>query len=454
VNGAGTGVTAPDGRALDADAIIIGGGPAGAALGTMLAQDGLTAVVLERDIFPRDHVGESLTPGNNRILHRLGFLPTMEDAGFVHKEGVGWTAPRSRLWKFVSIRTSDFPPPNAVQTYSYNVERDRFDQLLLRHAHDAGAKVFQGVTAKLVLFEGDRAVGVRAAATDGWERDLFARVVVDASGRRSMLASQTGRLKQKDPDFRQFCLWSWFANIGPHPPAVPGFVFFHFLGLERAWAWHIPLQHGVASMGVVTDKADFRTSGVSNDELWESFVRRNRTLAHVMQGAERIRPWWIEGDYSYRIVPFAGPGWITIGDAFRFVDPIFSSGVDVALHSAEFAHDALTRAWRGEDEGAVFDRYQRTMTAGVDVWYETTALFYRLQQLFGRYALDGRYREDIARALQGNPYLEDNQRRARRLLNEMSAAYDEIMADPDNLLRPWALTPRPAPAATGPTDPS
>jgi FADH2 O2-dependent halogenase len=425
------------------DAIVIGGGPAGAALGAMLARDGHRVAILERDVFPRDHVGESLTPGNNAIMHRLGFLPKMEDAGFVHKEGVGWTAPRSRLWKFVSIRTSDFPPPNAVQTYSYNVERDLFDALLLRHAHELGAKVLQGVTARRVVFDGDRAVGVRAAAMDGWERELRARVIVDASGRRSMLAAQTGRLKQKDADFRQFCIWSWFKGVKPHPPGVDGFVFFHFLGLERAWAWHIPLRGDICSMGVVTDKEDFQTSGRSHDEFFDSLVERNRTLAHVMEGAERVRRWWIEGDYSYRIEPFAGPGWITVGDAFRFVDPIFSSGVDVALHSAEFAHQAITRAWRGEDEGAVLDEYQRTMTAGVDVWYETTALFYRLQQLFGRYALDRRYREDIARALQGNPYLPENQARARRLLSMMAQAYDEIMADPDNLLRPWALTSQP-----------
>jgi 1H-pyrrole-2-carbonyl-[peptidyl-carrier protein] chlorinase len=434
------GIAQQPGGALDADALIIGGGPAGATLATLLAQDGHRVVLLERDIFPRDHVGESLTPSNNRILHRIGFLPTMERAGFVHKQGVGWTAPRSPLWKYVAIRTSDFPPPDAVQTYSYNVERDEFDSLLLRHAHEAGAKVLQGVNVREVLFDGDRAVGVRAAALDGWERDLRARIVVDASGRRCLLANQLRR-KVKDNLFRQFCLWSWFRGLSPRPPRTEGMVFFHFLGLERGWTWDIPLKNGLTSVGVVVDRADFQKSGIFEEDFFDSLLQRNLTLRQVMRDAERVKRWWIEGDYSYRAEPFAGPGWLVVGDAFRFVDPIFSSGIDVALYSAEYAHSAMTSAWRGADERTVFDEYQRTMTEGVDVWYETTDLFYRLQQLFTRYAMDRRYRGDIARALQGNPYLEENRARARQILERMRADYEQVMLDPDNLLRPGALDP-------------
>src|SRR5207249_4382355 len=192
-----------------ADVIIVGGGPAGSTLATFLARDGRRVLLLERDIHPRDHVGESLTPSNNGVLHRLGVLPKMEELGFVHKQGVGWTAPRSGIWRYVAIRTSDFPPPNAVQTYSYNVERDLFDAMLLRNAHLAGAKVLQGVNVQRVMFEDDRAVGVRAVVSDGWDRELRAPFIVDASGRRCLIASQLG-LKRKDGAYRQFSLWSWF----------------------------------------------------------------------------------------------------------------------------------------------------------------------------------------------------------------------------------------------------
>ena len=432
-------------RHLHADVIIVGGGPAGATLASLLALDGHRALVLERDIHPRDHVGESLVPANNFVFHRIGFLPTMEEAGFVHKGGVCWTAPRSRLWNLVAIRTSDFPAPNAVQLYSYNVERDWFDALLLRHAHELGAKVLQGTNVKQILFDGERAVGARVEIADGWSEDVFARAVVDASGRRSLLAKQL-KLKQKDADFNQYCIWSWFKGVEDPPAGYEGFVIFHFLGLERAWGWQIPLRNGVTSVGVVTDKADFQKSGRTPEQFFDSLVGRSRTFEHVMRDAVRFRPWWIEADYSYQMERITGPGWLLIGDAFRFVDPIFSSGIDVALNSATFAHEAIVKAWEAGDEEASFAEYGERINAGVDVWYETTDLFYKLQQLFGRFALDRRYREDIARALQGNPYVPENQARARQLLDAMRKAYEEVMADPDNLLRPGALDLAPTPS--------
>jgi flavin-dependent dehydrogenase len=261
---------------------------------------------------------------------------------------------------------------------------------------------------------------------------------VDASGRRCFLANQLG-IRRRDPMFNQFCLFSWFRGVGPHPPGYEGFVFFHFLGLERAWAWHIPIKNDVSSIGIVTDKADFRKSGKSHEEFFASLVRRNRTFRHVMEEAVRVKPWWIEGDYSYRMESITGRGWLMIGDAFRFVDPIFSSGIDVALYSASYAHAAIRRALDEDQEEAAFSEYERLVNDGVDVWYETTDQFYRLQQLFTRFSLDRRYREDIARALQGNPYDPTNQARAKRVLADMRRAYGEVMAQPTNLLRPGAL---------------
>lgn len=422
------------------DVIIIGGGPAGSTLGCLMAMEGHRALILEKDIHPRDHVGESMVPANNFIFNKIGFLPKMEDAGFVHKQGVGWTAPRARIWNLVAIRTSDFPPPNAVQTYSYNVERDLMDTLLLRHAHELGAKVVQGVNVKRVLFDGGRAVGVRVSATDGWERDLSATVVVDASGRRCLLAKQLG-LRQKDAEFNQYSIWSWFRGVKPAPPGYEGMVIFHFLGLERAWAWQIPLRNGVDSVGVVTAKEDFQKSGKSPDEFFDSLVKRSRTFEFVMKDAERTRPWWIEADYSYQMEKAVGAGWLLVGDALRFVDPIFSSGVDVALYSANYAYEAIVKSWAGTDEEVAFKEYERTVNEGVDIWYETTNMFYKLQALFGRFALIRKNREDVARALQGNPYQPENRARARRMLDEMRESYEQIMADPNNLLRPGALDP-------------
>jgi len=422
------------------DVIVIGGGPAGSVIASLLAQGGYRALVLERDIHPRDHVGESLTPSTNPIFKRIGFLEKMEDAGFVHKPGACWTAPRSPVGRYVSIRLAEFPPPGATQTYTYNVERDVFDTLLLRHAHELGAQVLQGVGVQEVLFQGDRAVGVRAKVTNGWESDLFARFIVDASGRRCVIATQLG-LKKMDPTFNQFGIYSWFKGVEPNPPGTEGMLFLHFLAMERAWAWQIPLRNGVWSIGIVTDKADFKKAGMDTEGFVTSLIQRNKSFQFYLRNAVRIRPWWAEGDYSYSVDKLAGNGWLLIGDALRFVDPIFSTGVDVALYSALYAFEAIDAALQGEDEERVFKAYERRVSDGVGAWYDLIALFYKLQNLFTYFAVRDEYREKVVRILQGNLYQPELLQRARDMISIMEDAYTKIMANPSNLLRPGALTP-------------
>ena len=425
-------------RMLDADVVIIGGGPAGSTLGSLLGRDGHRVVILERDIHPREHVGEALTPSTNNVLHDLGVLPKIEEAGFVHKRGVGWSAPYSPLWKFFAVRTADYPPPNAIQPYSYNVEREDFDALLLRHALEIGAKVLQGVSVKRVLFEEDRAVGVHVAVADGWERDLYAKVVVDASGRQCVLGKQLGK-RSKDPEFNQFAIYSWFTGVEPPPAQWEGFLILHFLGWERAWGWHIPLRNGVTSMGVVTDKADFQKSGKSPEEFFDGLISRNRTFRHAMRHAVRVRPWSIEGDYSYSMDTVAGKGWLFIGDAMRFVDPIFASGVDVALYSTAHAHQAIVKSLTDGHEERAFGEFASRVTDGLGVWYELTVLFYKLQLLFTWFVRTPEHRADLIRILQGNPYMPEIKPTDQRLADLMWKAYEQIMANPHNLLRPGAL---------------
>jgi 1H-pyrrole-2-carbonyl-[peptidyl-carrier protein] chlorinase len=425
---------------VDADVIVIGGGPAGSALATFLARDGRDVILLEKDVHPRDHVGESLTPSTNLIFDKLGFLDKMNDAGFIHKPGTGWNAPRSGLWKFVEIWLFEFPILNGPQPYTYNVERDVMDTMLIRHAHESGAKVLEGVNVQRVLFDGDRAVGVRAQVSDGWERDLRARFVVDASGRRCLLAKQLG-LRKKDHTFNQYAIYSWFEGVQRPPERYEGFTLFYFIGLNQSWAWHIPLRMGRASMGVVVNKDDFQKSGKSHEEFFESLVERNRTFQYAMKDATRVRPWWIEADYSYRIDTLAGNGWLLIGDALRFVDPIFSSGVDVALFSSLFAYETITGAMNGGSEQRAFEDYERRVTAGIDIWYEMIDTFYSMQNLVTRYATSKRWREQIVRTLQGNPYVPESQERARLLLDAMHRSCEIATSDPNNLLRPWAMDP-------------
>jgi flavin-dependent dehydrogenase len=427
-------------RSHDADVIIVGGGPAGSALATLLAQEGISTILLEKDIHPRDHVGESLTPSTNLVFERLGVLDKLNDAGFIHKPGTGWNAPRSPLWKFIEIWLFEYPIPGGPQPFTYNLERDALDTIMLRHAHENGAKVLQGVKVKHVIFEEGRAVGVRAEVSDGWERDLYAKVVVDASGRRCLMANQL-KMRHKDPNFNQFCIYSWFENVTEPPERYKGFTLFYFLGMNQGWTWHIPLRQGKTSMGIVLDKEDFQKSGMDHEEFFYSLVKRNATFTDAMKDAVRVRPWWIEGDYSYKIDQFAGPGWLLVGDALRFVDPIFSSGVDVAMFSSLYAYETIVEAFRTGDEAGVFGRYQARVETGVDVWYDLISMFYKLQNLLTRYATSPHRREAIVRTLQGNPYIPETQTRARKLLADMQESYEKVMAAPGNLMRPWAMDP-------------
>jgi 1H-pyrrole-2-carbonyl-[peptidyl-carrier protein] chlorinase len=430
----------PTTEQFDTDVIIIGGGPAGSTLGTLLAQNGHRAMILEKDIHPRDHVGESLVPSTNIVFHKIGFLDKLNDAGFVPKRGSGWNGPRSPLWKFVEIPLFELPLEDNPQPWTFHVERDAMDTMLLRHAHDAGVKVLQGVKVTEVLFEDGRAVGVRAHAADGWERDLRAKVVADASGRRCMLATRFGA-KRKDPNFNQFCIYSWFRGVQRPTNHLYGWGLFYFIGLNQAWGWQFALRDGKESVGIVVDKEDFQKAGSDPDTFFHSLVRRSRQFEYVMRDAERIRPYWVEGDYSYKIDRYAGPGWIMVGDALRFVDPIFSSGVDVALFSALYAYEAIEESWRTGHEERAFEGFHRRVNTGVDSWYETIRMFYKLQNLLTKFAVDKQWRPSIIRALQGAPYTPERVESNRRLVEAMDEAYQTIMGDPDSLLRPWAMDP-------------
>jgi FADH2 O2-dependent halogenase len=423
---------------IDHDVIIIGGGPAGSVLASLLARDGRKVLVVEKDIHPREHVGEALTPSVNVVLQEIGFLDKMEEVGFTPKPGVVWTTPAARTGKFVWVRTADYPFPKAPRPYSFNVERDQFDAMLLRHAHELGATVLQGVSAKEVVFEDGRAVGARISGLEGWEHEARAKVIVDASGRRCLIPNQLG-LRQKDPTFNQFGIYSWFKGVADPPEGFAGYLFLHFLGLERAWAWQIPMRNGITSVGVVTEKGDFQKSGRSHEDFFDDLIRRNRSLWEAMEGAERVRPWYIEADYTYKNDTITGDGWLLIGDALRFIDPVFSTGVDVAVYSALHARDAISSVLDGGDEKAAFGEFEHSVTLGVETWYELTTLFYDLQIIFTLFAVGKRFKERLVRTLQGNLYMPETLGRAQELIGEMRDSYAKIMANPDNLLRPGTI---------------
>jgi flavin-dependent dehydrogenase len=412
-------------RGYDADVIVVGGGPAGSTLGGLLARDGVSTLLIEKDIHPRQHVGEPLAPSTTSVLDRLGVRDKLDDAGFVHKPGTGWNAPGSQLWMFAEMRLFDVPGEGSSRSHTYNLERGELDSILLRHAHELGAKVLQGVKARHVIFEDGRAVGIRAHVSDGWQRDLFAKVVVDGSGRRSLLADQL-RLKKEDPRPGRFCLSAWFEGVKAPPERYEGFTLSYLLGPSHGLAWQIPLRNGRTSIGVVVDAEDLDRSGEGPEELFSSLVQWNATFSDAMKDVRRVRPFRIGQGSSYAIDRYAGPGWLLVGDALRLVDPIFSSGVDLALFSALSAHGSIIETLRTGEGSEPFERYHARLTAGIDSRRDLISMLYERQSLLIGDATTPHHPDRIVDALRADPYQAETQAMSQAVVADMEAASEKV----------------------------
>jgi len=383
------------------DVIIIGGGPAGSTLGSYLSQLGIDNVILEKALHPRSHVGESLVTSTTRIFKDIDFLETMEREGFVRKYGAAWHPP-SRKGEFV-IEFREFPQEGVEQDYTYHVDRGKFDLLLLKHAEKLGSKIYQGVQVQEVLFENDRATGVRFKMGKEDVR-MQAKVIVDATGRAALLGRQL-RIKKKDPIFNQYAVHSWFENVERGHGRSADFIHIYFLQVERGWVWQIPITDKITSIGVVAEKNVFRRLKMNNETYFQSHIQSNPALADAMRNAKRINDYKAEGDYSYSMDTFVGNGFLMVGDAARFVDPIFSSGISVALSSAKFASETIKRCFEIDDfSKAALMPYSSRLKSGVQVWYEFIRLYYKLLHVFTYFIQKKQFRLQILQLLQGEVY--------------------------------------------------
>lgn len=389
---------------MTCDVLIIGGGPAGSALAAYLSQRGISNVLIESALHPREHVGESMVTASTRVFDDLGLLPLLEREGFVHKFGATWHAPAGG--GTFSIRFGEFPQEGIEQDYTYHVDRAQLDLLMLQHAARLGTKVYEGVAVQEVLMDGERAVGARVEIA-GQSLDIPARIVVDASGRRTLLGNQLG-LKTKDPLFDQYAVHAWFEGVDRGGPDVAEHIHIYFLEVERGWCWQIPISETVTSMGVVAEKSVFREYGGDTQAMFEALVASNPNLAAAMAPATRVNDFKTEGDYSYSMDRFCGGGWLLVGDAARFVDPIFSSGVSVALYSAKFASEAIAQALQDDDVSREkLLPYETRLKGGCEVWYEFIRLYYKLLPMFTYFIANKRHRLQVLRLLQGEVFDRD-----------------------------------------------
>jgi FADH2 O2-dependent halogenase len=233
--------------------------------------------------------------------------------------------------------------------------------------------------------------------------------------------------------FDQMAIYSWFKNVDAPSEETAEYIHVHFLPIERGWVWQIPIYEGITSVGVVVEKSVFKEAGKDYESFFDDVVQLSNNTKHILKNAERIRDFYIEADYSYRMKRFTGDGWLMIGDAARFVDPIFSSGVSVAVNSAKFGFDALDIALKGGDEKAAIQAYDDKVSKGVQIWYEWITIYYRLQALFTRLGQDPENKKQMQQLLQGDVYDRD----AVDVLDKMKALVKAVEETEGHLLKPY-----------------
>lgn len=383
------------------DVAVVGGGPAGSTTAALLAEQGHRVAVIERAEFPRYHIGESLTGTVGAYLRQRGLDAAMEAHSFPVKYGVKVVGSQARNEFFVAVE----PEP------TWQVRRDDFDRILLDDACRRGAEHLP-LSAVEVLRQEGRVSGLRGLSRTGEAQEISARWIVDASGTSGFLSKVGLAGPRVTQDFGdQVAVFAQFKDCERDPGLMDGNTII-FYGERLHWAWFIPLSPDLVSVGVVMDRDTWRRlrgKARSADHDGAEAVldwglrHINPDLWRRCGGRERTGPVHVIRDYSYSASPFAGDGWLCVGDAHRFIDPIFSFGVAIGLHEAHMAADALHSVLSGQAVDKVMTEYQRRCTLGQDAANDVIRYFWRFPAFFGTQA-QGRHREDIMRLFAGACY--------------------------------------------------
>ena len=358
------------------DVVVIGGGPAGSTVSALLAEAGHSVLVLERSTIPRFHVGESLIPETYWPLKRLGLIDKLKESSFPKKFSVQFV---SDGWKESAPFYFDAENPHE-SSQTWQVERADFDRMLLDNAVEKGATVRMLAQVLEVLFDGETATGVKVKLTNGageiQTREIRAKVVIDASGTSAFLSSRL-KLRSADPHLRKGTIWSYFKGARRDPGKDEGATLIMQTEEKKSWFWYIPLRDDVVSVGCTGSMNYMFGKGSTPESSFMRELDRCPAMQKRLEGSERCLDFFSTKDYSYRSSQAAGDGWVLCGDAYGFIDPVYSSGVYLALKGGEFVADAVDEALnKGDTSAAVLGSWKDKYSAGIENFRKLVYAFY------------------------------------------------------------------------------
>ena len=349
--------------------MVIGGGPGGSAAATLIARAGKRVLVLEKERFPRFHIGESLLPYNRRLFDEMGVLPVLEAAGFPKKFGAQFHLGNASKSLKLVFRNGCF----TRETTAFQVERATFDHLLLKHTRASGAEVREGWTVTKSADENSE-VAIQARGDNGEIETFRGSFLVDASGRGNFTGNQEG-LRIIHPSLRKLAVFGHFEGVVLDVGTAAGDTV--IVRLENKWFWLIPISEKKTSVGCVMDQAEFAQAKQSPAEVFTRIWQSSTTMRERMKNTRLVNTIQTTSDFSYYNRRLVGPRLLRVGDAAGFMDPIFSAGVYLAMHSGKLAAQVVVDSLAARDDGSRrLKRYEKRVFRAMRIYWNMVEAFY------------------------------------------------------------------------------
>lgn len=353
------------------DVVVIGGGPAGSTISTLLSKKGRKVLLIEKELFPRYHIGESLVTGVIPILEELGALDKMKEEDFVKKFGITlvW-GEQSKPWTVMFQEA--VPNGDEKYKYAYQVDRAKFDHILLDHAQTNGVEVLQEHRVTDFIFEGERCVGLTYKDKFNEQHEVRAKFVVDASGQNALIGKQKNLLKY-DEGLKNLAVWTYFKNGKRYEGELSGNIITEHS--HKGWMWYIPLKDNITSVGWVAP-----ANVINRKELATQYfdiLNGTKEIKKMLSNAEQVEEFKTIKDWSYRCDKFSGPGYLMTGDAAGFVDPLFSTGVFLAMNAASYGSRVIDKILSNPiKEQELLEEYEMKYKKFLDVVLSFVHYFY------------------------------------------------------------------------------